>query len=123
MLINLYLAFNDVSAIVLEICSRVSNHIQAKISFIPISALNSLNIFKDTKYSNESPLSWFKGPSLVEKLNQISMSIQTPVYKFFRRPSFVVISTKELTVKRKQKKKHPNDPYKIIIGYVTGTFF
>lgn len=116
-------AFNDVSAIALEICSRVSNHIQAKISFIPISALNSLNIFKDTKYSNESPLSWFKGPSLVEKLNQISMSIQTPVYKFFRRPSFVVISTKELTVKRKQKKKHPNDPYKIIIGYVTDGFF
>ena len=110
------LAFNDISALILEVCGKISNQIQAKISFIPTSTVDSLNIVKNSN----GLLSWFQGPSLIEKLNEISMRIQIPLYKLFRRPSFAVLDTKELDKKRNDIKTQPNDVYHLVLGYVIG---
>lgn len=116
------IVFNDVVAAASAVCNKISTKILSKATFIPISAAHSYNL-QDTKYGNNTTaMPWYKGPSVLEKMNEISYTVHLPLHSFVSNARVAVIRVKALkNTKNLAFNFAPKSGTYRVWGYVTST--
>lgn len=114
--------FNEVVSITTAICNKISMQIMNKASFIPISATHSYNLFRDiTKNGNtDNSMAWYKGHSVLEKMNEISLAVTIPLHTFISNARVAVVRVKPLE-NTKNLAAIPKSGTYLVQGYVTST--
>jgi translation elongation factor EF-1alpha len=112
--------FNEVVSITTAICNKISMQIMNKASFIPISATHSYNLVRDiTKNGNtDNSMAWYKGPSVLEKMNEISLAVTIPLHTFISNARVAVVRGKPLE-NTKNLAAIPKSGTYLVQGYVT----
>lgn len=117
--------FYEVVAIATEVCKLLSHKIVDKVCFIPISAAHSqnlgTNISKNGTNNNDDVMVWYKGPSLLQKLNEISYTTHMPLSKFDNNNSSFTIMRHKSLENTKNLACLPKTQRYQVFGYITST--